>query len=135
MTDESSCRKTESRDARFQRRKFRLRSQIQAIEQQHATNESINTLLSVVRYLNTVQDGDGVRIDNTYERTDIDRQSRILNCHEEDIINISLIAMKRLIASLIPATSNQPQPPAKTSVTTSTEADDAYEVDKDSQAS
>lgn len=108
MFEECKPSSAEMQNHRLQRRRLRLRSQLQATEQQHATNESISTLLSVIRYMNSVQDGDGLRIDNTYSRTDIDKQSRILNCHEEDIMNASLIAMKRLIASLIPAVVGSP---------------------------
>lgn len=75
------------------------------IKRQRAVNESINTLLSVVQYLNQVQDGDAVRIDQTYIKTEMEKRSRILNCHEEDIMNASLITMKRLIETLLPVPS------------------------------
>jgi hypothetical protein len=85
------------------RRKHRLKARKQAIERQRATNESINTLLEVLKYLNSVQDGAGLRIDQDYSHTNMEKRSRILNCHEEDIMNASLITMRRLIETLLPA--------------------------------
>lgn len=79
-----------------------LKSQRLEVKRQLAVNESISTLLDVVRYLNQVQDGDALRIDHTYSKTEIDKPARILNCHEEDIMNASLITMKRLIEALLP---------------------------------
>lgn len=109
MSDESKSSGIESQRTQHPhdglshaRRKHRLKQRQQQIEQQRVANESINTLLSVVTYLNRVQDGDGLRIEGNYDRTDIDRRSRILNCHEEDIMNASLITMKRLIETILP---------------------------------
>lgn len=79
-----------------------LESQRLEVKRQRAVNESICTLLDVVKYLNQVQDGDALRIDHTYSKTEIDKPARILNCHEEDIMNASLITMKRLIETLLP---------------------------------
>ena len=124
MTDESHPAIAELQKHRWQRRKFRLQEMRRGTERSRVANESINTLLSVVKYLNSVQDGDALRIDGTYSRTDIDKPSRILNCHEEDIMNASLIAMKRLIVSLIPTTNDSQNRQASVAVNPTTPAED-----------
>ncbi|MBS0205436.1 MAG: hypothetical protein JSS49_21235 [Planctomycetes bacterium] len=123
MPDESNPTSTALQERRLQSRLLRLRAQRQETERHRVANESINTLLSVVKYLNSVQDGDALRIDGTYSRTDIDKPSRILNCHEEDIMNASLIAMKRLIMTLIPAHADVQQIPSLTAVNPVTSAE------------
>jgi hypothetical protein len=116
MTDELHSSNPEFLERQLQDRKLKLRAMRTRTEQHRVANESINTLLSVVRYLNSVQDGDSLRIDATYSRTDIDKPSRNLNGHEEDIMNASLIAMKRLIASLIPVSIQAAQRPLPVAV-------------------
>lgn len=116
MSDESDLAGTVPQERRLQNRLLRLRAQRQETERHRVANESINTLLSVVKYLNSVQDGDALRIDATYSRTEIDKPSRILNCHEEDIMNASLIAMKRLIVTLIPPHADVQQASSLTAV-------------------
>ena len=95
-----------------------LESQRLEVKRQRAVNESICTLLDVVKYLNQVQDGDALRIDHTYSKTEIDKPARVLNCHEEDIMNASLITMKRLIETLLP-------PPTRPAANTGSKANGA----------
>ncbi len=108
MNDEPLPQRTSARKGQaaarreMDRRRYELQRQKRQTSQQQVANESIRTLLEVVRYLNSVQDGDAWRIEQTYNKTEIDKSSRILNCHEEDIMNASLITMKRLIQSLLP---------------------------------
>lgn len=84
------------------------------LQRQRVTNESIDSLLTVIKYLNAVQDGDALRIDGTYSKTAIDKPARNLNCHEEDIMNASLITMRRLIESLLPIPKSTRPRPAET---------------------
>lgn len=93
-SDDSSERESRSRVSK---------AKLYDIRRQRAVNESISTLLSVVQYLNRLQDGDGIRIDQTFSKTEMETRTRILNCHEEDIMNASLITMKRLIETLLPS--------------------------------
>lgn len=107
----------QSKTLELARRKQAWKRRKQEVERQRVANESINTLLSVVRYLNAVQDGDALRIEADFSRTAIDKPSRILNCHEEDIMNASLITMRRLIESLVPLPKRtQPLVPAAESL-------------------
>lgn len=123
MADASHPEISELQKHQLQRHKLRLHTLRQTTERHRVANESINTLLNVVKYLNSVQDGDALRIDGTYCRTDIDKPSRILNCHEEDIMNASLITMKRLIQSLLPDSNCSSIPPSSVLATQVPSAD------------
>lgn len=99
MSDET----TQTNGKRRNDKSYRTgKSTLYEVRRQRAVNESISTLLSVVQYLNRLQDGDALRIDQTYSKTEMETRTRILNCHEQDIMNASLITMKRLIETLLP---------------------------------
>lgn len=58
--------------------------------------EELETLLNIVKYLNSVQDPLKTTIASNYNTTTIVTHGRHLNAHEEDLLNSCLIRLKKL---------------------------------------
>lgn len=66
-----------------------------------ARNETVEKLVSTIRYLNEIQDGVTVEISGVVSETH-KRLGRIWNAHEEDIANACLITLKQQLQLITP---------------------------------
>lgn len=91
----------------LEREKFELDKEKQKLEQlraqvdeRRASNETIDRLLSIIRYLNDIQD-DQVTVVNGITKESLIKEGRIWNAHEEDIANSCLMSLKQQIKALV----------------------------------
>ena len=68
-----------------------------AIDLIRARNESINTLRAVADQMRMIQDGEKTIIEGEFMTTTLTRQGREWNPLEEQIANLTLISLRRLV--------------------------------------
>lgn len=62
-----------------------------------AQTERIDALMDIVKYMNSIQDGQTIEIDEGHTKTTIIEAKRELNGHEEDVYNAALINLKKVL--------------------------------------
>jgi hypothetical protein len=82
---------------RLELQRFELDKVSKAADFLRAQNDSIDRLMSVVKYLNSVQDGETTTVDEGYNKTTYQRQAREWNPLEEQIANSAMITVRRML--------------------------------------
>jgi hypothetical protein len=80
--------------------KAELEKIVKRSDAQRANNDSVMQLLAVVKYLNEVRDGKEQIVDEGFNKTTYTDASRELNPLEEDLANVCLKSLAKIVSEI-----------------------------------